>query len=53
MLFSWRDLPAVGTQNDYWGLHAGLTDQTGQSKPARRQFSESIRTLERPDAPSY
>jgi len=47
VLYSWRNLPAVGAQRDYWGLHAGLTDGHGRPKSGLSGFVESLRALER------
>jgi hypothetical protein len=46
--FGWRDgAPYAPTFKDFWGLHTGLLDLSGQPKPALSAFSRSVATLRR------
>ena len=42
--YSWRDLPPYSS-NDFYGLHTGLLDRDGRSKPARARFTRTVRAM--------
>jgi hypothetical protein len=44
--YRWRDVPAYPPQyKDQWGLHTGLLDINGASKPAFNAFKDAISGL--------
>jgi hypothetical protein len=43
--YNWRDAPPYAGRNDFWGLHTGLLDIDGQTKPAYEAFRSAVREL--------
>ena len=44
--YSWRDMPPYSpTYKDFYGLHTGLLDRDGRSKPARARFTRAVRAM--------
>jgi hypothetical protein len=44
--YSWRDLPPYAPlTRDFYGLHTGLLERDGRSKPSRARFTKSVRSM--------
>ena len=43
--YMWQDAPPYGTTPDFWGLHTGLLDITGDEKPAYAVFRKHAHDL--------
>lgn len=45
--YAWRDAPPYPGGKDFWGLHTGLVDRSGQPKPAALALRQVTRSLKR------
>ena len=44
--FGWRDLPPYAPlYQDFYGLHTGLLERDGRSKPSRARFTRAVRAM--------
>jgi hypothetical protein len=44
--YSWRDTPPyIPVTRDFYGLHTGLLERDGRSKPGRARFSKTVRGM--------